>query len=57
MDVENRSFPSAYIVSKYDIFLTLGKNVTETPFFHWWFVKDIHNVFFNLAADEMGYNL
>lgn len=62
MDVENRLFPSAYILNKDDTFLTSGKNITETFFFHQWFAKDIHNIFFNLtyldqATDEMGYTL
>ena len=62
MDVENRLFPSAYILNNYDMFLTSGKNVSETFFLHQWFAKDIHNVFINLtylhqATDEMGYNL
>jgi len=33
MDVENRFFPSAYILNKYDMFLTSGKNIIETFFF------------------------
>lgn len=49
MDVENRLFPSAYILNKDDTFLTSGKNITQTFFFHQWFAKDIHNICFNLT--------